>query len=160
MKTKREMIAAAIAGCRDKDGNIRPKRVVQAARNKNSVLHDEFEWNETVLVQQALEARAAELIRQCRDIIVYGERKLISPTYISNPSTPDSSYIRTLAVAKNASMKTLALEAELARIRSAIHRAMSLALVFSLEDQFEQLLEQVSQIEIALMRECKAQKRK
>ena len=146
--TKKQQIANAIAACRDARGIIRPKDVVAAARDPDNILHGEFEWNEDKLVQQALELRAAELIRQCRSIIQYEERELIFPTYVSHPREVDRAYAETVSIARNAGLKKLALEAELARIKAAIKRATALAMVFGLHQKFEMMLQDIIDIEV------------
>jgi hypothetical protein len=149
---KQLAIAAAIEACRGIDGIIHKRDVVAAARKEDSVLHDQFEWDEDILVQQALEERAAELIRQCRSILVLNERELIFPTYISHPrAEADPGYIQTLTIAKNESLKRLALEAEIGRIKSAVRRAAGLAMVFRLEAGFEVILREIAEIEAGLL---------
>ena len=148
--TKAELRKAAVDACKDKTGRVTPQAVVQAAHDKDNILHGEFEWNDTKAAMIQRENRARELIRECREIRVYGERKLIFPVYISDNRTVDAGYVRTVAVAKNAAHKALALNAEVARIRSSIQRAVSLAIVFDLEASFERMLDQVVEIEVKL----------
>jgi hypothetical protein len=148
--SKKERIAAEIAECRNAAGVIEVDRVIEAARNPASVMHDEFPWDVNVAAQIAWRARARELIRECRTIITYADRQLAVPVYVSNPQTTVGGYIRTVSVARNAAMKRLALEAEVGRIRSAIQRALSLAIAFDLAPQFEAMLQRVVEIEIEL----------
>jgi hypothetical protein len=148
---KQLALAAAIEACRGIDGIIHKRDVVEAARDPDSVLHTEFEWNEKILVQQALEERAAELIRQCRSIVKLGERELIFPTYLAHPRSPDPGYIQTITVAKSEGLKRLALEAEIVRIKSAVQRAAGLAMLFGLESRFEDVLREIAEIEAELM---------
>jgi hypothetical protein len=129
---------------------IRPKAVVAAARDPDNILHGEFEWSENKLIQQALEARAAELIRQCRSMIQYEERELIFPTYVSAVRTVDRAYEETISVAKNDGLKRLALEAEMTRIKAAVRRAAALAIVFDLQNKFDVMLAEIVAIEAAL----------
>jgi hypothetical protein len=148
---KQLALAAAIEACRGIDGIIHKRDVVEAARDPDNVLHGEFEWDEALLVQQALEERAAELIRQCRSIVKLGERELIFPTYLAHPRAADPGYIQTLTVAKNESLKKLALEAEIVRIKAAVQRAAGLAMLFGLENRFENVLREIAEIEAELM---------
>jgi hypothetical protein len=124
--------------------------VVAAARDPDNILHKEFEWDKDKLVQKALEARAAELIRQCRSIINLGERELIFPTYLSAPRGDGSVYTPTLSIAKNEGQKKLALEAEMARIKAAIRRAAALSMIFGLRHRFDAMLAEAVEIEISL----------
>ena len=148
---QKQALAAAIEACRDADGVIKKEAVVAAAKDTANVLHGEFPWDLEVAAQIAWLARAGELIKECREIVVYGKRQIAIPTYI--PATTRSGYVRTLSVASNAALKKQALDAEVERIKQAIHRAMSLAIAFSLEAQFEEMLEKVVEIELELGRE-------
>jgi hypothetical protein len=145
--TKKEAIARAIAACRDANGNITPAAVVAAARNKNNILHGEFEWDDEILIQQALERRAADLIRQCRSIILVCERTVAHPKYVSDPRVDGRSYVETTLVAKSKDLSLDVLDDEVKRIRAMVHRAMTLAVVFGMQDEFETLLQQVVDIE-------------
>ncbi len=147
---KKKQIALAIAACADKNGDIRVAKVIETARNPKHILHSAFEWNTTKLVQKALEDRAAELIRECRTILNYREHVLVYPTYVNNPRGAERRYTPTLHIAKHTELKTLALKAELERIKSAIHRARSLAIVFDLDSNFQVLLDEIVRIETSI----------
>jgi hypothetical protein len=43
--------------------SITPQNVVNLARNENSVLHDDFEWNDTIAGAKYRETQAREMIR-------------------------------------------------------------------------------------------------
>jgi hypothetical protein len=148
--SKKVLIAAAIAACAQENGDIIPADVVEAARDEDNILHDQFEWNNAKLIQQALEQRAAELIKQCRSMIVYEDRQIVFPRYLTNSETLLKTFTPTAVIATNDGLKRLTMDAELSRIKSAIHRAMSLAIVFGISSEFEDLLQRIIAIEIAL----------
>jgi hypothetical protein len=155
--SKKERIAIAIASCRNSRGRIDNRAVLAAARNPThphyNVLNPEFEWDKDKLVEQALLARASELIRECRSIIQYGEREILIPTYVSEPRAPKPTYIPTMLIAKNAGHKKLVLEAEVNRIKAAVQRAVGLAIVFNLQEKFEKMLQDIMDIEVELDKE-------
>jgi hypothetical protein len=148
--SKKALIAAAIAACARENGDILPADVVEAAREEDSILHGEFEWRESRLVQQALEQRAAELIKQCRSMLIYEDREIVFPQYLNNTETRHKTFTPTRTVAANDGLKRMTMDAELSRISSAIHRAMSLAIVFGIAGEFEDLLQRVVAIQISL----------
>jgi hypothetical protein len=149
-KPTKEQIAAVIWGLRDEHGDIQPSVVVEEARDPDSLLHDQFEWRSEILIQQQLEARALELIKQCRSIVQMGEFQLIIPTYVVAPRKKKKTYSPTLVIARDNVLKTLTLERELTGIKNAIHRAMSLAIVFDLGARFDTLLREIVEIEADL----------
>lgn len=152
--TKKQLLAAAIASCRDSSGRINPAAVVAAARDPShryhNILHAEFEWDKDKLVEQALLSRAAELIRQCRSIVVYEEREVVFPVYVAEPRAPKSTYIETVVIARNKGHKRLVLETEINRIKAAVQRAAALAIVFGLQAKFEKMLHDLTEIELTM----------
>jgi hypothetical protein len=152
MPTKKELIALEIARIHNlHDGQLRPREVWQVARaDPTNVLHDQFEWDVDRAAEKHWDARAAELIRQSRFLISYGERQLAVPTYLNDSAVSESVYVRTETVAESLGRRRLALEAELARIQSAIRRGFALAVYFNLGERFEELLQLIIEIETAL----------
>jgi hypothetical protein len=147
---KKALIAAAIAACAQENGDIIPADVVEAARDEDNILHNQFEWNNAKLVQQALEQRAAELIKQCKSMLIYEDRQIVFPRYLTNSETLFKTFTPTTTIATNDGLKRITMDAELSRIKSAIHRAMSLAIVFGITSEFEDLLQRIIAIEVAL----------
>jgi len=146
--TKLEKIAAEIAECRDPvSGRITPDEVVKRARNKDSVLHDEFEWDVMKAAQQAWEERARELIRSVKDIVVYYERKIVVPYYVSDPTANEPSYVRTVQISNQGDVARRVMNDEIGRIKGAIKRAVALSIAFNLADDFEALLDDVVEVE-------------
>lgn len=148
--TRQQLLAEAIAACEDDTGRATPKTVVDAARDPDSVLHGEFEWNDTIAARLQREGRARELIREVKVITIYGNRRLATPIYVIDPRTADHCYARTVEVAKSASAKVEVLKAETDRIASAIRRALALAVAFDLEDHFEAALAEIMAAAAAL----------
>lgn len=144
---KETAIAEAIAKCADANGSIEPKAVVKAARDPTNILHHEFEWDGPTLIQQALERRASELIRQCRNITVISERVLVFPMYVSDVNSSVKSYIPTMSVAKNDTVKRQTFERELQRLSGSVVRIRALSFVFGLQDRFAQVLDDLVKIE-------------
>lgn len=149
-KQQMEQKAAAIAACRDGAGRVTPKAVWQAARDPSSPLHSDFDWDVTRAAEATWERTAAELIRQVKFIVEYEDRKIAVPFYVSDPRTSQSAYFPTARVAKNNAMAESVLRDELARITSAIKRAMSLASAFGLTSSFERMLATATEIETRL----------
>ena len=147
VKSKLQLKAEAIAACKDTRGRIRPEAVVEAARNPDSVLHDEFEWNIGEAAQKYWVSRARELIREVKLVITYEDRRVVAPYYVSDPSDDESSYIETTRIARKANLAKQTIVDEMARIKAAIHRASSLATIFNMTSTFEQMLDLAVTIE-------------
>jgi hypothetical protein len=149
-KLTREQKAAAIERCRDDQGRLTPTFVWMAAKEKDSDLHDEFDWNVQRAAEQTWERRAAELIREVKFTVVYETRKIAVPYYVSDPRDDQSSYVPVADVSKKPAWAEGVMRDELDRIRASVHRAKALAVAFDLVDMFEHVLEQVTEIERVL----------
>jgi len=147
---RQKMLREEIKAIEDKYGRAIPKTVVDVARDVGHPLHDEFEWDDTVAAQLQREGRARELIREVRVTVIHGEKRIAAPVYVSDPRTPESSYIRTISIAKSTTSKRQVLQLEIDRIASAIQRAMAIAIVFKLERRFENALNEIMQAAVEL----------
>lgn len=56
-------IVAALTALRGVDGRINPERVVEAARDESSPLHEQFEWDDSEAAQRYRILQARELLR-------------------------------------------------------------------------------------------------
>lgn len=63
MKTSNPRVIAALKRLKDRDGFLRPERVVEAARSTRSVLHKYFIWDNDEAARQYRLTQASELIR-------------------------------------------------------------------------------------------------
>jgi hypothetical protein len=146
--SKREAYAAEIDKyCRGKTGKFNIDLIIEKARDPKNILHQWFEWDNAKNIRTALEMQARELVRYCGDILIRGEGTRVFPRYISHPHGNAGDYVRTVSIAKNADLTKAALTRELSTIKGAVHRAISLAIVFGVEDKFKDLMQSVIDIE-------------
>jgi hypothetical protein len=129
----------------DEHGFIEPADVVAAARPRNSILHDEFEWDSEKAAEAHRINTAARLIRFVRLEIVINEKSISSVAYVSDPHRPSKSrrYIDLTVVAANTAMKQEILMNELTRIVAQIKRAQEVAAVLGLSRQLAGMLSDV-----------------
>ena len=150
-RTRLEEKAAAIAACRDAAGRISPTEVWKKAKaDPNHPLHREFNWNVEEAAMECWEARSRELIREVKFLLTYEGRIIAAPFYVSDPRTDESRYIASTRIARSGSASRRVLQAEIERIRAAVHRARALALVFNLESHFDRMLDQLTSAETSL----------
>lgn len=139
--TKMELKKRAIAACKNSKGKLTPDAVIEAAKDPTSILHGEFEWDVGKAAYQAWTDTARRLIREVQLVVEYQDVRVVAPFYITDHGSKESSYVETTKVAKKHAFAKQALGDELARIKGAVHRAMSMAAVFGLVSNFERMLE-------------------
>jgi hypothetical protein len=143
-------IAAALSKCKNASGNIDPAILVEQAEDKNHELHDRFEWDDSKAAHMQRIETARQLIKSLKHIVTYEEKRIVVPYYVSDPRTKKVGYTPAITIKKNRDSAMAVLNDELARIRGAIHRAVGLAAVFGLKSEFDDLLNEVVDIETKL----------
>ena len=143
---RREEIRTALIEIADgNDGYLSPHAVVQAASNPESVLHDEFEWNNDAAGERFRLLQAAALIRRVRVTVVRKqlENKSVKietvREYQSRPSArnPEQGYEHVQEIMQDSEKRAEMLRhclTELAAIRRRYQQLTELAEVWSAID--------------------------
>lgn len=140
----RAEIRAAIEATADKEGIVTPDGILSAARDKASVLHAEFEWDDSTAAHQHRLAQARSLIREITFEVADIPRRAISEvSYVHQPGSSGQAYVPLGRAARDKEMARGILEAEFARVEGAINRAREVAAVLSLSAELNALLKDV-----------------
>ena len=138
---KKELQTAVMA-LQDDFGNITADRVVEAARDPESPLHGEFEWDDSKAAAQHRLNQARTLIRQ----VVYDVRvkhvHIETVGYVRDPSkaSNEQGYRHVSMIKAGDDIARDALDAEMKNIESRLKRARDLATIFDLQDEIEDRL--------------------
>lgn len=141
-RARREALRREIEATRDSKGRLTTQRVVEAAKDPKSVLHSQFEWDDSVAAHQHRLGVARALIRDIVYIGVDSTGKAVSAiAYVPEPGVYNrSSFIPLSSAVRN---KTLAVEimtAELARCEGNIRRTQDIADVLKMRAHIDKLL--------------------
>lgn len=119
---------------RQNRGRLTPDAVVKAAKNKNHVLHKEFEWDDAKAAHEQRKARARFLISYVTVVVTTRSEKIVAPRFVRNPTAPrrEQGYISTTDSINQEQANAVVL-AEFDRCEAAIRRARAVA--SSLESQ-------------------------
>src|SRR5262245_3597627 len=88
--SKSELIRAALREIEDREGRITPDGVIRAAKNKNNVLHGEFDWNNTSAGHKWRLEQARELIRGVTVRVTTDKRTISVVSYVRDPEARES----------------------------------------------------------------------
>lgn len=145
--SKIELLREAIMATADENGVVTNKGVFEAARNPNSILHDQFEWDGERAIEALGLQRASELIRTVRVTVIVDSHKIVAPYYVNDPrDSKIGEYIPLNTIKSDDAMKHGVLINEVSRIESAIRRAMAISGVLDIEKEFETMMQSVSVI--------------
>jgi hypothetical protein len=143
--------AAYIRSVADASGHIEPMRVIEAARDPTSPIHNDFPWDDAVAANAHRLDIARELIRFVKLEVKTETETVVAPYYVPDPERPPKSqrYVALTVAAQEREMAMKVLADELNRIAAAIRRAQEVALVCGLLDYLTQQLLDVTQLRTA-----------
>lgn len=146
----RKLLAAALLKCKNENGQVDPEILVEQARDPKHPFHDQFEWDDAIAAHEHRKEKARQLIKSLKSIVVYEEKVIAVPYYVSDPREKRTGYTPTMTIKKNRETSMAVLNDELARIKGALHRAIGLAVTFGLKKEFDVLLKEVVELESKL----------
>jgi len=137
----RAAIAAAIQETSNDLGEVTPDAVVEAAKDEDSPLHAEFEWNDGAAAHQHRLAQARYLIREITyEVSPRSERVISEISYTHTPGRTGQGYITLGAAARNRETAQAVLQEEIGRCESSMNRARQVADVLGLRDDVDEAL--------------------
>lgn len=137
----------ALEGC-VVSGNLDPKRVVEAARYKDSPLHSYFEWDDKKAASAYRIDQARDLIRRVEMVITVKDVPFRAPRWVSEPSNrlEGGGYSELLDIRSDEDRARDVLIDEMKRMTSAIARMKSVAAVLNAEDDLMEIDRQVKRV--------------
>ena len=126
----RDDIRQRLADLAEENGGVlTPSMVVEDAKDRDSPLHDQFEWNLRAAAMQRWLDRARELIRSVRIDVRTDTSVVRVPAYVRDPRADDRSqgYVGTASLRTDADLARVAIVREFARAAAALRRAKDLA---------------------------------
>jgi len=135
--------AQALRELEEKHGRLVKEDVVEAAKNKKHVLHDYFEWDDTVAGHLYRLEQAAQLIREVKIEVEIEDCVVIAPFYVKDPdpNRDQASYVVLSRERQNNDNARRIIEDELDRIEAALRRARAVAAVLDLTDDLDRMVE-------------------
>jgi hypothetical protein len=149
MEDRKFVIKRAIEETANDDGIVTADAVVDAARNKNSPLHDEFEWDDSVAGHQYRLDQARSLIREVRYISLDVTESVIKTVaYVRDPRLPPKTqgYVSLQSVSRNKKLAADVVMAELNRCEAALNRANDVATILGIDVKIDEIRASVHEL--------------
>ena len=131
----------------ERNGGVTPDRVVAAASEETSAMHDQFEWDDSVAGAKWRIEQARELIVQIHFEVTVNETVVVVPRYTRDPSAAcdEQGYVSVEALVTDPDRARAALQMEMSRIEALLGRAQRLAEALMLGPQLVGLVRRVQQ---------------
>lgn len=144
---------AALEALADREGNIRPEDVVEAARNPRHPLHGEFEWDLGKAAYTAWIARARTLIASVRVVVVTSPPVKafdlpLPRAFVRDPdkARKETGYIATSSLAEDRERSIRVLAQRLADLEGRVVEMLSLARHLGIEPELRAMLRNVEAV--------------
>lgn len=126
-------------------GRLTPDAVVSDAKDPNSPLHDEFDWDVEAAAHRHWIERARELITSVRVTVTTEHSTVSTVYYVRDPSAAQSEqgYVSLYRLRSDTDMAREAIADEFARAAAVLRRARALAVALRMEDAVDALLDGV-----------------
>lgn len=146
MSGRVKVIHETLIALGDKNGGrLTPELVVDAAKDKKSPLHSQFEWDDKKAGHQYRIEQARTLIRSVQVVITVDSRRVSSVYYVRDPAAESNvqGYISIPQLRTDSELARDAIVSEFARAASALDRAHRIAAALNLEGEVQELSERV-----------------
>jgi len=142
MKGNQAAIIQRLRELETEDGRLTPEAVIEDARQPNSPLHGEFEWDLSAAAYQHWLYTARRLISMTIRV-VSPEGPIRVPLYVRDPAVPNTEqgYRATMRVRDEKALAREVVADELSRVIAAINRARHVAGALGMLGDFEVMLE-------------------
>ena len=139
---RREAIREYLAKLYEKHGRLTPALVVKSAKSPTSVLHDQFEWDDTVAGAKWREEQARVLIRSIQVTITTDTSIIETVAYVRDPeaATVEQGYVSVEDLQGDRKAAKQAIIYECGRAIAMLDRARDLAFALGLGPVAEKAL--------------------
>lgn len=141
---------AAIRALENANGQITPRQVVQAAKDKRSPLHKLFDWDKTTAAEKWWLHRARTIIGAVTVQVTTQEHVAKSPFYVVDTTMPGQGYRAVPKIKDDPDSARESLIYTLEVASGHLRRAMDLATPLGLSKQIDRLILQITGLQRAV----------
>lgn len=128
-------------------GRLTPDLVLAEAENPDSVLHNLFEWNDSIAAHQHRIAQARAIITSVRVVITTENRKISTVYYVRDPDAEptEQGYVSIDKLKSNRELAKESIVMEFARASAYLQRAKYHAEALSMTDDIDALISGINE---------------
>jgi hypothetical protein len=134
---------AAIKALENERGRVTAEDLVDAARDRDHPLHEEFDWSDTEAANKWRVHQARQILSSVRVVHQIKDQRLTSVVYVRDPEAAAErrpGYVEVATLRTEPQNAREALAAEIAKAQALLERVKELAAALDLTEEFEQSL--------------------
>lgn len=132
----------------NEDGDIKPDRVIEEAKQLESPLHDCFEWDIKKAALEAWRSRARQIISSFTVTLIVNRTEYRVSEFVENPikSPKDQGYVSFEMVKKDAAMTSALFDRELAIADTYVRKAQTYAGALGLSRKVQAIIHKIQSV--------------
>ena len=145
---EKELVAEKLAELAKKNGGrLTPNVVLEEAKDRDSILHNLFEWDDTLAAHQHRIYQARQIITSVRVVITTENRKISTVYYVRDPEAEptEQGYVSIDRLKTDKDLARESIVMEFSRASSYLQRAKAHAQALNMSDEVEALIEDINE---------------
>lgn len=153
----RKIREQALRELEDKYGRVTARALVDAARSTKHPLHNHFVWDNAIAGDKYRLDQARAIIASVRMEVRIGQQTYSSVGYVRDPeAAPHQGYRNVTALRSDRDVAIEALVLETDRVAAIMERALEVACVLELEEEFRSAIESITLLRTTIRRRTTA----
>lgn len=145
---EKELVAEKLAELAKKNGGrLTPNVVLEEAKDRDSVLHNLFEWDDTLAAHQHRIYQARQIITSVRVVITTENRRISTVYYVRDPEAEptEQGYVSIDRLKTDKDLAKESIVMEFSRASSYLQRAKAHAQALNMNDEIDELIEDINE---------------
>lgn len=145
---EKELVTEKLAELAKKNGGrLTPNVVLEEAKDRDSVLHNLFEWDDTLAAHQHRIYQARQIITSVRVVITTENRKISTVYYVRDPEAEptEQGYVSIDRLKTDKDLAKESIVMEFSRASSYLQRAKAHAQALNMKDEIDALIDDIDE---------------
>lgn len=145
---EKELVAEKLAELAKKNGGrLTPNVVLEEAKDRDSVLHNLFEWDDTLAAHQHRIYQARQIITSVRVVITTENKRISTVYYVRDPEAEptEQGYVSIDRLKTDKDLAKESIVMEFSRASSYLQRAKAHAQALNMNDEIDELIEDINE---------------
>jgi hypothetical protein len=153
-------VRLAIEATAASDGSIVAEKIIEAARDARSPLHEHFTWDDAIAGHERRLDQARALIRRVEYESSTEELTFPTVAYVHDPRTRDQKYVPLARAVEDRALSLSIVMAELARVTSCVNRLRAITEALGVQAELDGMDSAIEVLREGIERRAAARRRR